>query len=150
MRVTKVPPTRHGDWDPVGRTANTAYFRAAPDVLIVIPDEGLKDDAESARANVAFQTRFASQSGRRCAVVVRMTSLLSQDGEARRVYAKEMKLELFFAAALVASNAISRAIASFFLGLTKPAMPTRVFEDFDAALGWVDEMRRRSSGGAAP
>jgi hypothetical protein len=133
--------TPNQGWTPVGETLNTRYYRTEPDVLVVIPHPGLKDDGESARINTDYQIDFARQAGKRCAVVVQMTSLLSQDADARRIYAERIGPELFFAAALVATNPISRAIASFFLGLSKPKIPTRVFESFDAALDWVAELR---------
>lgn len=126
---------------PVGRTANTRYFRVDPDILIVLPDADLKDDGPSAVMNTDFQIRFARETGRPVAVVVHLTSLLSQDSEARRIYAERMDPALFYAAALVASNPISRAIASFFLGLTKPKFPTRVHESYDAAVAWVETLR---------
>ncbi len=136
-------PSPSDSWTSVGRTSNTQYHRAEPDVLIVLPDANLKDDGPSAMMNADFQLAFARAAGRPVAVVVQMTSLLSQDGAARRVYAERMEPKLFFAAALVATNPMSRAIASFFLGLTKPKIPTRVFDSFDAALAWVAEARPR-------
>jgi hypothetical protein len=135
------PSTPSHGWTAVGETFNTKYYRSEPDVLVIIPNTGLKDDGPSATINTDFQIDFARKLGKRCAVVVQMTTLLSQDAEARRVYAERMGPDLFYAAALVATNPISRAIASFFLGLTKPKIPTRVFDSFDAALDWVAELR---------
>lgn len=129
------------DWTPAGRTSNTEYFHAQPDILVVMPEPGLKDAGASARENVAFQVQFAHQLGRRCGVVVHMTRLLSQDAEARRTYADGMDPGLFFAAALVATNPISRAIASFFLGLSRPRFPTQVFGSFEDAMAWVRSQR---------
>jgi hypothetical protein len=129
-------------WTAVGRTANTRYFHAPPDILFVVPDEGLQDDGPSAVMNADFQTRFAHDLGRPVAVVVRMTSLLSQDAAARRAYAERMDPRDFFAAALVAANPISRAIASFFLGLTRPRFPTRVHDSYDSAVAWVATVRQ--------
>jgi len=126
---------------PVGRTDNTSYFRLDPDLLIVLPDTGLKDNGASAIANTDFQLRYAAELGRPVAVVVHMTSLLSQDADARHTYAERMDPALFYAAALVAGNPISRAIASFFLGLTKPKIPTRVHPSYDAAIAWAATMR---------
>jgi hypothetical protein len=47
----------------------------------------------------------------------------------------------FFAAGLVAENAISRAIASFFLGLTRPRFPTRVHDSYASAVAWINSLR---------
>lgn len=128
-------------WKAVGRTANTQYFLVDPDILVVLPDANLKDDGASATMNADFQLAFARQLGRPVAVVVQMSRLLSQDGEARRIYAERVDPASFYAAALVASSPMSRAIASFFLGLTKPKIPTRVHDSFASALAWVAEQR---------
>ena len=139
MSELSIPPI---GWTAVGRTTNTRYFHTEPDILFVVPDDGLRDDGESAGANAEFQIEFARNLGRRVALVVRMTSLRSQDAAARRVYAERMELEHFYAAALVAANPISRAIASFFLGLTKPRFPTRVHDSYDSAIEWIGTVRR--------
>jgi len=125
----------------LGRTVNTEYALAADDVMVVIPDAGLKDDEASARANIEFQQGYATRIGRRCAVVVLLSRLLSQDAGARRVYAQGMDPALFFASALVVSNPLSRAMGSFFLGLTRPRTPTRLFDTVEAALAWVESLR---------
>ncbi len=129
-------------WKPLGRTYNTRYFLSSDDVVIVLPDQGLKDDGASARVNIDFQTGYARLLGRRCAVVVVLDSLTSQDSEARRIYAAGMQPTLFFAAALIVTNPLARAIGSFFLGLTRPAVPTKLFESVEAATAWVATERR--------
>jgi hypothetical protein len=134
-------PVLPAEWKPVGSTRNTRYFQVGADVLVVMPEQGLKDDGPSARTNIDFQTRHAVASGRPCAVVVMLTSLVSQDGEARRIYAAGMDPRVFFAAALIVSNPLARAIGSFFLGLTRPGVPTRLFDSIEPALAWVDTER---------
>ena len=135
------PPKVPEQWKPIGRTYNTHYFLLSDDVLIVLPDKGLRDDGASARANIDYQTAYARLLGRRCCVIVVIDSLTSQDSEARRIYASGMQPGLFFAAALIVTNPLARAIGSFFLGLTKPAVPTRLFESVDAAAAWVATQR---------
>ena len=85
------PPTVPEQWKPLGRTFNTGYYLLFDDVMIVFPDKGLKDDGESARVNMDFQTAYARQLGRRCCVIVVLDSLTSQNSEARhRVAAKSL------------------------------------------------------------
>ena len=134
-------PSVPEQWKPLGRTYNTRYFAASDDVMIVLPDQGLKDDGASARVNIDFQTAYARMLGRRCAVVVVIDSLTSQDSEARRIYAAGMQPTLFFGAALVVSSPLARAIGSFFLGLTRPAVPTKLFDSVDAATAWCATQR---------
>ena len=128
-------------WKPLGRTYNTHYYLLADDVLIVLPDQGLRDDGASARVNIDFQSAYARMLGRRCCVVVVLDSLTSQDSEARRIYAAGMQPSLFYAAALIVTNPLARAIGSFFLGLTRPAVPTKLFESVEEAASWVTTQR---------
>jgi hypothetical protein len=125
----------------LGETVNTRYFAAADDVVLVMPNAGTRDDAVSARENVDFQMGHARKLGRRCGFVVLLGQLVSQDAQARRVYAEGMDPALCFASALVVSNPLSRAIGSFFLGLSRPKIPTKLFESVDAALAWMDAVR---------
>jgi hypothetical protein len=131
------PLTVPEQWKPLGRTYNTHYYLLSDDVLIVLPDKGLRDDGASARINIDFQSAYARMLGRRCCVVVVLDSLSSQDGEARRIYAAGMQPSLFYAAAFIVTNPLARAIGSFFLGLTRPAVPTKLFESVEDAANWV-------------
>jgi hypothetical protein len=138
---------RLSSWETIGETSNTRYYLAPgqSDVVVVVPAEAVSDDAASARENVTFQMGYARSLGRPCAFVVLLGRLRSQDAEARRVYADGMEPALCFASALVVSNGISRAIGSFFLGITRPRTPTRIFETIDGAIAWCLATRPRSA-----
>jgi hypothetical protein len=136
-----VPLSVPEQWKPLGRTYNTHYYLLSDDVLIVLPDQGLRDDGASARVNIDFQSAYARMLGRRCCVVVVLDSLTSQDSEARRIYAAGMQPSLFYAAALIVTSPLARAIGSFFLGLTRPAVPTKLFESVEEAANWVTTQR---------
>jgi len=123
-------------WKSVGRSSNTRYYLAGDDVLIVLPDAGLKDDAASAAENAALQTRLAREIGRPLGLVVYMTSLLSQDPQARKIYAT-MDRKLFTGSALVVSNPLARAIGSFFLGLTRPKFPAKLVVSIEEGIAWL-------------
>ena len=133
------------DWTPIGETFNTRYYLGAHDIAIVMPQLGLKDDAASARVNIDFQTAWAKSTRDRCAVVVCLFHLLSQDSGARRVYAEGMDPRFFYAAALVVSNPISRAIGSFFIGLTKPGVPTAIVGTIEEGIAWCARQRPQVS-----
>ena len=149
--MTRPPISDRSDWLPVGNTTNTTYRtkKGAADILIVLPEVGLRDDAASARMNIAFQIEYAEKLGRPCAVIVLLGSLASQDAEARRIYAAGMKGN-FFAAALVVTNPLSRAIGSFFLGLSRPPVPTKMFPDFDKAIAWAESQRPQAGAQVQP
>jgi hypothetical protein len=129
-------PTLNHDWKSVGRTSNTSYYMAGDDVLIIVPDAGLKDNAASARENTAFQIDVAKRLGRPLGLVVYLTSLLGQDAEARKVYAS-MDRKMFSGSALVVSNQMARAIGSFFLGLSRPAFPAKLVGTIEEGIAWI-------------
>lgn len=138
-------PLPDSAWKSLGRTSNTSYFLAGDDVLIVLPDAGLKDDAASARENTAFQIAVAQGAGRPLGLVVYMSSLLSQDPEARKVYAS-MDASLFIGSALVVANPLARAIGSFFLGLSRPKFPARLVETIEDGIAWLATLRPQEPG----
>ena len=109
---------------------------AGDDVLIIVPDAGLKDNAASARENTAFQIDVAKRLGRPLGLVVYLTSLLGQDAEARKVYAS-MDRKMFSGSALVVSNQMARAIGSFFLGLSRPAFPAKLVGTIEEGIAWI-------------
>lgn len=140
--MTSEPASVPPSWSPVGATCNTQYFLVGDDILIVYPNPGSVDDGASARENVAFQMGLAQKLGRPLGFVVVVSSLTSQDAEARRVYAAGMLPERSLGVALVVQNPLSRAIASFFLGLTKPKIPTKIVSSIEEGIASFEEVAR--------
>jgi hypothetical protein len=125
----------------VGAQGNTEYWTCGPDILVVVPAPGYKDTVELARANMEWQHAFARSLGRKCGLVVVMNNLLSQDAESRRVYSEGMLPELFYGSALVVGNPLSRAIGSFFIGLSKPAVPLTLVSSIEEGISWLQGIR---------
>ena len=132
----------------VGKTSNTVVYivESDPDILIVVPREGTMDNASDARENVAYFHSYARSLGRSCGSVVIMANMLSQDAEARRAY-QEIDTNLFYGGGLVVENALSRALGSFFLGLSRPNVPTKLFDTVDNAIEWLKTMRPKLDNG---
>lgn len=143
MTTTSSPPDPNPAWKAVGRSSNTSYYLAAEDILIVLPDVGLKDDETSAKENVAFQVDVAKRAGKRIGLVVYLSSLLSQDSAARKLYSS-LDPDLFLGSALVVANPLARAIGSFFMGLSRPKFPAKLVETIEEGVAWFDTMRPRS------
>lgn len=140
-RPTEPLFTVRPSWIEVGRTKNTVYYAHGDDVLVVVPQPGSHDDGATARENVSFQMAYARQLERRIATVVLLGRLVAQDVEARRAYAEGMNPELCFGSALVVTNPLSRAMGSFFLGLSKPRIPTKMVDSVEHAIAWLDSLR---------
>jgi hypothetical protein len=126
----------------LGKTTNTVVYIAEsdPDIMIIVPREGTMDNARDARENVAYYHEYARSLGRPCGSVVIMSNMLSQDAEARRAYT-EIDPNLVYGGALVVESALSRALGSFFIGLTRPKVPTKLFESIENAIEWLKTMR---------
>ena len=66
------------------------------------------------------------------------------DKEARAIWATEV--DFANALALVVSSAFSRIMANLFLRVSRPTYPTRLFNDYDAAVRWLAAYLEVSSG----
>jgi hypothetical protein len=126
----------------VGSTTDTEYLTAGEDILVIVPEKGFKDSPAAARVNMDFQTDYARKLGRRCGVVVVMSNLLSQDAESRRIYQEGMNPQLFFGTALVVGNPLSRAIGSFFMGLSKPPVPLTLVNSVEVGIEWLEALKK--------
>lgn len=133
------------DYKEIGTTTNTVVYVAEsdPDILIIVPREGTMDNGRDARENVAYYQAYARSLGKPCSSVVIMSNMLSQDAEARRAYT-EIDPNLFYGGALVVESALSRALGSFFIGLTRPKVPTKLFDSLENAIEWLKTMRPHS------
>jgi len=126
----------------VGDTFNTQYFMFEPDILVVNPTPGYKDNVDAARSNMEWQQTFARNLGRKCGLVVVLNHLLSQDAESRKVYSDGLLPELFYGSALVVGNPLSRAIGSFFIGLSRPVIPLTLVKSIEDGIAWLGTIKK--------
>lgn len=126
----------------IGETTNTEIYIAEsdPDILIIVPRKGTIDNFKDACENVAYYHGYARSLGRPCASVVIMSNMLSQDAEARRAYTT-LDPTLIYGGALVVGNPLSRALGSFFMGLTRPRVPTKLFDTVENGVQWLKTVR---------
>jgi hypothetical protein len=125
-------------WPVLGRTGNATFHLAAPRIIVVVPDEGCTDDADTARQSIAFQQAHWKDHGTSGAAVVLMDRVVHQTKDARRVYQEEVDIKLITGFGLVSKSVFGRAVASVFLGLARPAIPTRMFDGLASALRWAE------------
>lgn len=125
----------------VGTDGNSNYYIADPDILLVIPKPGMVDTPQTAQVAVDFQLAYARKLGKKCSTLVIMSNVLSQDAETRRVYDKMILSGLFFGTALIVNNPLSRAIASFAIGLSKPQVPVKLFDTIEKGIEWLRTVR---------
>lgn len=132
------------DWSkyqPVGTDGTSDYYIAEPDILLIQPKPGMVDTPPTARKAVDYQTAYARQLGRKCSTLVIMSSVLSQDAETRRIYDEMTTNGYFYATAIIVTNPLSRALASFAMGLAKPQMPIKIFDAVEKGVEWLKTVR---------
>jgi hypothetical protein len=102
--------------------------------------DGANPTLEDAREQVAAQRPMAGGKRRPFLMDITRVRMLSRD--ARNYFAGPESAEVFLVVALVVGSPISRAIGNFFLGLSKPLMPTRLFTTEAEGLAWLRERAR--------
>jgi hypothetical protein len=78
-------------------------------------------------------------------LLAKLDGIVSMDRQARE-YSRRFADDHFAAVALLVGNSVSRAIASFFLGLNRPRTPTKAFTSEDDAVEWLLEHDVRKQG----
>lgn len=96
---------------------------------------GVEQTLEDAKEQVAAVWKVGH--GRKRPVLVDMREVKSLSREARVYYANDETARFRSASALLVSSAVTRVLASFFLGLNKPNHPVRLFTSEDEALDWL-------------
>ena len=128
------------NWRLVGRSVNADYFEIEPRVLGGVAHQGARDTLETARENVALLHDYFRQAGPGHMIYF-IDRMSDQTSGARSVYRDETLPELALCVTLLVGSALSRAIAAFFTGLSRPRMPLRVMTDLDQALEWGRQVR---------
>ena len=90
---------------------------------------------EDARATIAAMAELTG--GRAAPLLVHTTHAGPQDRAARMEFIRRQ--EVVAAVALIVGNPLSRMMATFFINVSKPEVPIRLFEDEAVALAWLKE-----------
>lgn len=117
------------------------YYLVDDDIILIVPPKGFVDNAQQARASADYQDAYARQLGKKCALVILMSNVLSQDAETRRVYNEQPASGCYYGAALIVDNALSRAIASFLIGLSQTLVPIKLFDSVEKGIAWLRTIR---------
>ena len=110
-------------WKPIGESANATFFELDEQVLVVVPNDGSKDDAQTAHESVRIQLAYLQPLQRRAGVVVMVDQLAEQDAGARVVYRDAPDPAFQVCYALVGGTKFGRAVASLSIGLSPPKLP---------------------------
>ncbi len=114
----------------------------ADDILIVVPEEGFKDTADTSRLTVAALREYAQKLGKKIGLVVVANNLIAQEAESRRIYSEGVTPDLFFGITLVVSSLLGRAIGNVAIRFTPMQMPLSLSETVEAGIAWLESQRK--------
>ncbi len=123
------------------KTSTCVWHMREDGVIHGAIEVGVAETLEDAKENIAAIAELAG--GRRRPVIVNITKAKSVGREARSYYSGPECAQTTTAVALITGSMLGRAIGNFFLGLNKPAMPTRLFTSEEQALVWLRNFGRR-------
>jgi hypothetical protein len=103
--------------------------------IIWIP--GADVTLEDAKETMASYLKI--NKGKRLPLFVDTKTMKSLAREARRYYASEEAARVASAVAIIVGTPVSRVLGNFYLGLSNPHLPTRLFSSEDEALKWLKE-----------
>lgn len=124
------------DWTKIGQSTNADFYQIDENTLAVVPFEGCTDDENTAKASVEIQLKHLRTQAKKAGCVIFMDSIAQQTAGARNVYRDLPDPQHQVCYALVGGTAFGRAVGSFFLGLSKPHVPTQMFGTLEQALAW--------------
>jgi hypothetical protein len=133
----RVPTIETERWVKIGQSANAEFFEVEERVLAVVPFDRCDDNEQTARESIRIQLAYLRERKRRAGVLVFMDRIVTQSAAAREVYRVEPDPALQACFALVRGTPFGRAVASFFIGIHPPRVPTRLFATTDEALRWA-------------
>lgn len=96
---------------------------------------GIKEARENSKA-----VNSLSLNGDKFPLLIDARGIKSMTREARNQFStrgRETKVTSF---AIMIDSPLSRVIGNFFMGINKPAVPTRLFEDEEEAIKWLQSL----------
>jgi hypothetical protein len=113
----------------------TATIWIEDGILRVEIKPGAKVEARDAEAHVQLTAELVDE--RKAPLLADISRVLSTSREARSTYAGPRADEVLSALALLVDSPISMVIGNFYLRLSRPPFPCRVFSDKEKALDWL-------------
>ncbi len=95
------------------------------------------DTFDAASALMAVAEHRSVAAGRKLPTLVDVSNLRSMDREARELVSGPAVASVTARLAIVVGGPVSAMIGNFFLRVTKPQYPTRLFESREAAERWL-------------
>lgn len=120
-----------------------ADFEIKDDILYVTYREKVKIDLEAAKKIVTARLEYAGNEA--YPFLVFDDGVVSMDKAARDYLSeKDLGLKGVIAGALVLKSVYSEFLGNFYLRITKPAIPTKIFTDREKAIEWLEQYKPKS------
>ncbi len=87
------------------------------------------EDAKEIRAK-----HLEAASGIKYPILVDMKNILGLDNDARKYFSAN---DFYLAVAMLIESPVSRVIANFFIGISKPPVPAKMFTSEEKAIEWL-------------
>jgi hypothetical protein len=104
-------------------------------IVRIIHVSGAEVTLEDARETMAAYLKL--NQGKRCPLFVDTKTMKSMSRETRKYYAGEEAAKVASAAAIIVGTPVSRVLGNFYLGLSNPHLPSRLFSSEEEALEWL-------------
>lgn len=101
--------------------------------IVHVPDAEV-DLADAEDTMAAYRRVYG---GKRRPLLVDTKTMKSFSREARHYYASEEAAAVASAAAIIVGTPVSRVLGNFYLGLSNPRLPSRLFSSEEEALKWL-------------
>lgn len=101
--------------------------------------EGVQLDADNTRELFAAYRQIGGSG--RLRVLSDIRGLRSSTAESRALATTEEATSLHAGAAVVIGSSLTRMMGNLFMRMNKPAYPTRLFNDVDTAVAWLETLR---------
>jgi hypothetical protein len=116
------------------------HFELQDDLLICTYKRGLKLNLDMAKEIVKTRLEFINY--KPTLVLVYNQGVVSMDKKARDYLSSDEGLRGCIAGAIVLDSPFGTFLGNFYLSVTKPKMPARIFSKTEAALKWLQKFRK--------
>jgi|SRR5687768_14926381 len=116
------------------------HYELQDDLLIGTYKKGLKISLEMAKEIVKTRLEFTGH--KPVVALVYNQGVVSMDKDARDFLASEEGVRGFIAGAIVLDSPVGSFLGNFYLSVSKPKIPARIFSNKEAALKWLQQFRK--------
>ena len=104
-------------------------------IVRIIHLPGAEVTLEDAQETMAAYLKLYK--GKRRPLFIDTKTMKSMSRETRKYYASEEAAKVVSAAAIIVGTSVSRVLGNFYIGLSNPHLPSRLFSSEDEALEWL-------------